>query len=151
MGCDLLYVSCISVELCILALSYCRAVLWPVMCMLDRIFEPSVTGSEVWSYTSSNKRVKSSYRARARLHTDQDDLRPGQPVYESNAYRSHSHCRQLAKSHSQLALQTRKTHSNTRILAHSNFYHKHTNSSYAIAHRTLLLCETVCRSRLSCM
>jgi hypothetical protein len=45
--------------LCILALSYCRAVLWPVMDMLDRIFEPSVTGSEVWSCTWSNEHLKS--------------------------------------------------------------------------------------------
>ena len=37
--------------------------------MLDGIFEPSVTGSEVCSCTWSNKRAKSSYYARVRLHT----------------------------------------------------------------------------------
>ena len=70
------------VELCILALSICRPVLRPVMGMLDHIFEPSVTGSEMWSCAWSNKRVKSCYRARGGLHTDQDDLRRGQPVDE---------------------------------------------------------------------
>ena len=55
-------------------LSVCRIGPWPVMRMLDRIFESSVTGSEMWSCTWSNKRVKSCYRARARLHTDQGNL-----------------------------------------------------------------------------
>ena len=48
-----------------------------VMCngeALDRNFESSVTGSEMWSCTWSKKRVKSCYCARARLSTDQDDL-----------------------------------------------------------------------------
>ena len=56
---------------------------YPVMGMLDRNFESSVTGSEMWSCTWSNKRIKSCYRARARLHTDQDDLWRGQPVIVS--------------------------------------------------------------------
>ena len=34
----------------------------------------------MWSCTWSNKRVKSCYCARTRLHTDQDDLSRGQPV-----------------------------------------------------------------------
>ena len=79
------YVSCVSVELYFLALSVCRIGQQPVMGMLDRNFEPSVTGSEMWSCTWSNKRVKSCYRARARLHTDQDDLRRGQPVVREEA------------------------------------------------------------------
>ena len=67
-------VSCVSVELCFLALSVFWIGQWPVMRMLDRNFEPAVTGSEMWSCTWSNKRVKRCYCARARLHTDQDDL-----------------------------------------------------------------------------
>ena len=74
------YVSCVSVELYFLALSVCQIGQQPVMGMLDRNFEPSVTGSEMWSCTWSNKRIKSCYHARARLHTDQDDLWRGQPV-----------------------------------------------------------------------
>ena len=74
------YVSCISVELYFLALSVYRIGQQPVMGMVDRNFESSVTGSEMWSCTWSNKHVKSCYRARVRLHTDQDDLRRGQPV-----------------------------------------------------------------------
>ena len=50
------------------------------MCMWDRNFESSVTGSEMWSCAWSNKRVKSCYCACARLHTDQGNLRRGQPV-----------------------------------------------------------------------
>ena len=50
------------------------------MCMWDRNFESSVTGSEMWSCTWSNKRVKSCYCVRSRLSTDQDDLWRGQPV-----------------------------------------------------------------------
>ena len=53
------------------------------MGMWDRIFEPSVTGSEMWSCTWSNKRVKSCYCARAGLSTDQGSLWRGQPVTES--------------------------------------------------------------------
>ena len=68
------YVSCISVELCFLALGVYRIGQQPVMGMLDRNFESSVTGSEMWSCTWSNKRIKSCDHARARLHTDQDDL-----------------------------------------------------------------------------
>ena len=67
------YVSCVSVELYFLAQSVCRIGQQPVMGMLDRIFESSVTGNEMWSW--SNKRVKSCYRARARLHTDGARLR----------------------------------------------------------------------------
>ena len=50
------------------------------MCMWDRNFESSVTGSEMWSCAWSNKRVKSCYCARARLSTDQGSLSPGQLV-----------------------------------------------------------------------
>ena len=68
------YVACISVELYFLALSVYRIGQQPVMGMLDRNFEPSVKGCEMWSCTWSNKRIKSCYRARARLHTDQGNL-----------------------------------------------------------------------------
>ena len=50
------------------------------MCMWDRNFESSVTGSEMWSCAWSNKHVKSCYCARARLSTDQGNLWRGQPV-----------------------------------------------------------------------
>ena len=53
------YVACISVELYFLALSVCRIDQQPVMCMWDRIFQSSVTGSEVRSCTWSNEHLKS--------------------------------------------------------------------------------------------
>ena len=49
----------VSVELYFLALSVCRIDQQPVMCMWDRIFQSSVTGSEVRSCTWSNEHLKS--------------------------------------------------------------------------------------------
>ena len=54
-----LYVACIFVEMHFLALSVCRIDQQPVMCMWDRIFQSSVTGSEVRSCTWSNEHLKS--------------------------------------------------------------------------------------------
>ena len=48
--------------------------------MWDRIFQSSVTGSEVRSCTWSNEHLESCDCACARLHTDQGNLRRGQPV-----------------------------------------------------------------------
>ena len=54
--------------------------LWPVMGMLDRISEHAVTicmlGSYRWCYNAS----KSCSHTHTLVHTDQDDLSPGQPI-----------------------------------------------------------------------
>ena len=69
-------VSCVSVELYVPSLRCYRLVLRPVKAMLDRNFRCTVTEYVLDVPCSMRKpRAKSVYASRARVHTEQDDLR----------------------------------------------------------------------------
>ena len=54
--------------------------LWPVMGMLDRISEHAVTICMLGSYRWNNNASKSCSHTHKLVHTDQDDLSPGQLI-----------------------------------------------------------------------
>ena len=71
-------VSCVLVDLYVPSLRCYRLVLRPVKAMLDRNFRCTVTAYVLVPCSMRKPRVKSVYGSRARVHTDQADLRRGQ-------------------------------------------------------------------------
>ena len=74
-------VSCVPVDLYVLSLRCYRLVLRPVKALLARNFRCTVTEYVLARCSIRKPRAKSVYASRARVHTEQDDLSPGQPVY----------------------------------------------------------------------